>query len=566
MSRRRFLSVSGSRLQKGEGVGERLRAWSEAQLTGDVRLQRQTSPPRLWNLSPREAAILAAILAVTALIYMPSIRYGWVWDDWDLIVYADPLHSWTAIGKSFVNDLWWFHDPGHAPVSDYYRPLEDGWFALNYILMGDHPSAWHLEKVVVELIAVMLSFRLAQLLTASTAVALLTAAIFAMLPANVESVVWASAIPEPLSAMFQMGALCCLIQRKPAPASGLSREVVFALILYACALLTHETAILFCLIVAAYAFLIERRHAGESMALAAPFMLLAFGYLCARLNALGTSHFLTIPHFQDLSVTLGWQPPAPPRGLLEVILTTPVVLLVYAGVLVVPGLAAPAHDVPWSNGASAITFWSAGALVVLVAIASAAVWRSSHRRLYLFCAAWSLLTFAPAMKLNALATLVEERLLYAPSFGWCLACAFAAFQLAAVGPRARPAVAGTMAIVLAAYAVSIVRMEGYWRDDLTFFTRRAQLVPRNVDYLRIRVTLLNSKGDFTDAMNALRSAVKLDPDDIYLHTQLARQYAMMHRASDFSAEMVTTRALRARARAAATAGAAGDATKAVPTP
>ncbi len=103
---------------------------------------------------------------------------------------------------------------------------------------------------MLELIGVMLCFRLAQLLTRNTAIALLAAAIFALLPANVESVVWNSAIGEPLSAIFEMGALCCLIKRKP----GSSRGMVLALMLYAGALLSHETAVLFWLVVAAYVF------------------------------------------------------------------------------------------------------------------------------------------------------------------------------------------------------------------------------------------------------------------------------------------------------------------------
>ncbi len=120
------------------------------------------------------------------------------------------------------------------------------------MILGNHPAAWHLEKIVVELIAVMLCFRLAQLLTRSTAIALLTAAIFGLLPANVEAVVWASAIGEPLSAIFEMGALCCLINREPG--QRWSRGLVFALVLYAGALLSHETAVLFWLIVARLRF------------------------------------------------------------------------------------------------------------------------------------------------------------------------------------------------------------------------------------------------------------------------------------------------------------------------
>ena len=83
------------------------------------------------------------------------------------------------------------------------------------MIFGDHPAAWHFEKIVLQLIAVILCFRLTQLLTRNSSVALLAAALFALLPANVESVVWVSAIGEPLSTTFEMAALCCFIKRKP---------------------------------------------------------------------------------------------------------------------------------------------------------------------------------------------------------------------------------------------------------------------------------------------------------------------------------------------------------------
>jgi len=253
---------------------------------------------------------------------------------------------------------------------------------------------------------------------------------------------------------------------------------------------------------------------------------------------------------------MGWAAPPAAHGLHDLILTAPVALLTYLGVLIVPGIAAPAHDIYWITSASSITFVSAGILAILASIASIAAWRSSYRRVYLFCAAWSLLTLAPAMRLTALATLVEDRLLYAPSFGFSLAFALGAVQLAAAFPRARVALAGAMALLLAAYAVSIVRMEPYWRDDLTFFARCEQLDPHDADYIRIRVTLMNSMGDFAPALDALQHAVNLDPDNPYLHLRLADQYGLMQRGADSAAEIEKTRALWARARDSADASGA----------
>ncbi|MGC1398981.1 hypothetical protein [Candidatus Binatus sp.] len=495
-------------------------------------------------LTARQAGLLGAIVIATIAIYLPSLRNGWVFDDWQEIVNNQFIHSWSFVGNSFIHDIWWFRDPTKLPQSAYYRPLENAWFAVNALLFGTHPAAWHLAKIALHAVVVLLCFRAAQLLTGDVATALLTAAIFGVMPAHVEAVVWASAIPEPLSTAFELGALIFLIGRKP----GWSRGLFIALLLYACAILTHESAILFPLIAGAYAYLIERKRACESIRLAAPFIAIAIGYMAARLYALGPEDYFGAPYNQALAA-LGWAKPAASHGAFELILTAPVVLLEYLGVLAMPGLAGPAHNVNWSAGVTPITLISVGAIAALAIIASAIAWRSPHRNLYMFCAAWSLLTIAPAMKLNALNALVQDRLLYAPSFGWSMAVAIAAVELAAVNPRARAAVAGATAMVLAAYAVSAVRIEHYWNDNLTFYARCVEIDPYNVDYLRLLVQLLNEKPDFAAAANVLERAVQLEPDNPYLHMKLANEYALMQRPADFRAEMMRTRALWGKSQA-----------------
>jgi len=490
--------------------------------------------------------MLATILVATALVYMPSLRYGWVWDDKAQIVNHNLLQTWAGIGKSFIYDSWWFRDPTDLPQSSYYRPLQAAWFGLNYKLLGLHPLAWHLEKIVLELIGVTLCFRVSQLLTGNTTIALLAAAIFGLLPANIESVVWNSAIGEPLSTIFEMGAVCCLVNRQPGP--RLSRGMIFALVLYAGALISHETAVLFWIVVAAYLFLIERKRAGESIRIAAPFILLAILYLCARLNALGITDFAGRPDTVHPAVAFGWEKPFPPHGLLDLIRTLPVAIMFYLGVLAIPGMGGPAHDVQWVTAMNPAAVMSAGALVVLVTVAIILIRRSPDWRLYLFCAAWSIVAIAPAMSLKALAELVQDRLLYAPSFGWSLAISIAAIRIAALGWRARTIVAGAISLWLIANAAAIVRIERYWHDDVTFFTRCIAIDPDNAEYLRWLVDILNEEGDPTAAMNLLRNAVNRDPDNTYLHSKLAAQYGTMNRGADFQAELFKIRALRSAAR------------------
>jgi len=150
--------------------------------------------------------------------------------------------------------------PAHLRTEggQYYRPLQNAWEGLNYHLFGTNPVGWHVTSVLLHASVVVLVFRLAQLLAASTGVALLAALLFGVLGAHAEPVVWASSVTEPLSAFFQLAAFCLFIG---AYRSGTRRlGLLGPLLLFALAMLSHESATVFPVLVAAYVFLFEGPH------------------------------------------------------------------------------------------------------------------------------------------------------------------------------------------------------------------------------------------------------------------------------------------------------------------
>ena len=133
--------------------------------------------------------MLAGILVVTAIVYAPNLRNGWVVNDWEVFVNNKLIHSWSFVWNSFRCDLWWFRNPAQLPQSPYYRPIENVWFAVNGFVFGTHPALWHLAKIVLHVVVVALCFRAAQLLTGEVAIGLLSAAIFGLMPARTGAVV-----------------------------------------------------------------------------------------------------------------------------------------------------------------------------------------------------------------------------------------------------------------------------------------------------------------------------------------------------------------------------------------
>ena len=58
-----------------------------------ARAQEESAGTPVWGLTSREAAILIAILVATVVIYLPSLRNGWVADDWKALVDNKLIHG-----------------------------------------------------------------------------------------------------------------------------------------------------------------------------------------------------------------------------------------------------------------------------------------------------------------------------------------------------------------------------------------------------------------------------------------------------------------------------------------
>ncbi|HVN63871.1 MAG TPA: hypothetical protein VMT58_04495, partial [Candidatus Binataceae bacterium] len=208
---------------------------------------------RLGNGDPRVGVGLVAVLAVTAIAYFRALGNEFVGDDWDLIVNNGYLGNWSFIWTSMVNDVLWFHDPRHTPYSLYYRPMHDIWLAINFHLFKFNPIGWHAATVALYLIVVWLVFRVAARISGDNWTGLLAAALFGLMPIHAQAVAWPAAVCQPLVAAFELGAFELYLRWNGE--SHRTRDLAISLGLYAAALLTYESAVVFPLLIGVYAAL-----------------------------------------------------------------------------------------------------------------------------------------------------------------------------------------------------------------------------------------------------------------------------------------------------------------------
>jgi protein O-mannosyl-transferase len=515
----------------------------------------QHSPPALegaasgfWGLDRRRAALLLGVLIATAIVYLPSLRDGFVFDDHGEIVENRRIGDWSFLWISLVRNLWWFR-PGGGRHSAYYRPLQNIWFGVFFHLVGRGPGGWHAAKIAMHLVAVLLSFRLAQVLSGSFAVALITALLFGLHPAHAEAVVWISSIPEVLVAIFEFATLIVFIGRHSHPSAR-----VLSISLFSLALLSHETAVVFPLVLMAYVAIFEHRSATDASAyqrakgsvqealrqvwlFSIPIFLLVLaravilqgrflGRAPERIVVGLVNHKTVVEHVSTkLSVP-------------QVIATAPSAILGYLKLMAVPWVDGPVYPILFVTRPN---FMNVGlpvmVLLGLVIAVSVLARRSSHGRLYVFSTVWAVTALiVPLASLNQiLVTPVQDRYAYAAAFGLCLAFGVAAgFGTESSWRRISAIAVGVLALI---YAFCLWRLQPIWTDDATLFAECAREFPDSAFYRRAYGAVLDKEGNLTGAVREFEAAERLDPADYHAHVQLAGLYGRLGRQADSKREL-----------------------------
>ena len=238
-----------------------------------------TAPTRPVRLVPSRISLgpAAVIAAATLVVFWPSLRGGWLWDD-GLEITNNPLLR-QAGG-------WW--KAWTTPAGLDYLPLKDSLQWLEWRCWGAHPLGYHAVNVGLHLLGALLLWRvLAQL---GIAVAWWGGLLFAIHPAVVESVAWISefknvaALPPlllSLSAFLKFDAMGCAVpndavERVGPDALRAQRGWLAAAVgWFAAALLCKASAVMFPVCLLVYIGWRRGRIGWADLAATAPFFLLS---------------------------------------------------------------------------------------------------------------------------------------------------------------------------------------------------------------------------------------------------------------------------------------------------
>jgi hypothetical protein len=483
-------------------------------------------------------------------IYSPALNFEFVLDDHRFagdIRLQQAGHVW----EYFTTTVWAQFTGG--PLS-FYRPVFLLWLRLNFILSEASPWGWHLLSVVKHLsVAVLLGLLVWRLLRDRVA-ALVAGTLFALHPAQTESVAWVT-VPDPLMAAALLVSLLLYLQYGERLRSGAGKParksrkqarskstlqsspaawLIASLGAFMAALMAKETAmvwpaVLFVMILivpfdqpdgkktsrekdASFKVLL-----GSALGKIAPFLLVMLVYLFFRIRALGG-------HFSPATQHLAWS---------TVLLSWPSTLWFYVKVVFWPvrsrAFADPVLAETFSLREVFLPALGVGLFVAIFVLAFFWAWKkagpdlreqngASVRRALLLGTCILVLPILLTLNLNALnpGDFLHGRYTYLPLAGLMILLA-TGWHLSEKGRYILLSGAGLAAV---AFSVLTLQQESAWKDDLTLFTVAHQNAPhnqpvaQNLARAHVQVAFaLDEQGRCDQAVPMFEEAIQQYPQD-----------------------------------------------------
>lgn len=440
------------------------------------------STNRAWHL-----LALAGLALLVAMVYLPGLSGGFVFDDYPNIVNNTSLHvnqgaQWPA----------WLAATFSSPASDLQRPLAMFTFALNHAFSGLDPYWMKATNLAIHLLNTLLVFKLVQLLlvaardhhsnsnsgnasasASNDRIAMWVAAAWALHPINLMAVLFVVQRMESLSHTFVFAGLCLyLTARSRLLRDGRGWTMLITGLVAGTMLgtLSKESAVLMPLYSLAIEWtLLNFASAGRPRD---PRLLGLYGITLALPAAIGLMWL--IPGILSGGAYAGRS-----FSLTERLMTEARVVTDYLHWTLLPDLGQLSlyHDDYQVSRGMLSPPTTILAVLIITAIVAASVWLRARRPLMALGLAWFLAAHLLTATIIPLELVYEHRNYFA-SLGLCLVLADGLLMAPRQQPMRRAGVAAAVLLLLFHAGVTTLRARE-WSDPLRFSLTEAAKHPQS---------------------------------------------------------------------------------------
>lgn len=461
--------------------------------------------------------LLLTALGLSWLAMAPCAENGFV--NWDEQVYILDNPRVKELSLNSVKAAFTTSDMGM------YSPLSTLSHALNYHFSGTAPEAYHATDLALHLCNTALVMVLARLLFPGIWTAFLTALLFGIHPAHVESVAWAAERKDLLYSFFYLAALAVHAARFRG-----GKGYLASLGLFVCALFSKPMAVTFPAAMLLVDYLKSEKVSRRQWLEKIPFFAAAGAFILLQLSAGGMEmHWLkrlVVPLYN-----LGF----------------------YLYTLAWPfNLSAMYVAAPWGRAGIAL-------FAALAVAAGLALWKYARRdKEVVFGAAFFTLTLLPVLQFFPFGPVISaDRYTYLSSIGIFGAAAVLGRRLwLRTGPLQRRALAVCAACAVLTLAVTARVRCGVWKDGLSLWSDTVRKQPAAGPALANLCGAYLKAGLRRDAEACLSLGLRTDPGRVENHCNMCYLLYSLGRYDE--AESYCLSALRIEPRYANAVNKLGD--------
>jgi protein O-mannosyl-transferase len=441
-----------------------------------------------WFLRP--AVLIRTVLYLTALLYLRTIAFDYVYDDSFLILTNPWMESWKQVPQFFTHSFWAFLEIPRA--IDFYRPLVMVVFASIYHLLGPTPGWFHLVTASIHVLATYLVYRLVCETVGDKTLGAIAAGIFGLHPTKVETAAWISGLSDSLCVVFFLGSMIWYFAAKKHDVHR-RRYIGISVVLLVLALFSKEAAIFAPVLIAIYEFSARsgnfRERCRETLHCIWPF---------GTVTLLAITIRMMVVHYATGS-SLNKIPP------ITTFYTAPRAILWYLSQQLWPFDLSVQYPVMLVKRFVLVEFVLPP--LVLLLLCSLVVFAVRAAPIGIFFSSWFVIMLAPVILYHVILQ-EHDRYSYLASVATSIGLAYVIAHLRRLGT---PLQATTIFVLFAAMAALTFNYESYWDNDIKLFTRAVRIAPDNPNAVQYLASVYINQGK-PDKAEALAQALLRDPD------------------------------------------------------
>lgn len=447
--------------------------------------------------------IVALIFMLGFIVYFNSFKNDFVWDDIHLIKQNIYIKDWSGIKDIFTSHI------GAGSNTKYYsyRPLQMFTYMMDYFLWGLDAKGYHITNTLIHITVSILLFFIIFFIIDSTQISFIVSLIYLAHPVHTEAVTYISGRADPLVSAFLL--LMIIFQHN----YWINTEKYKKIVCYSLLIISFLLSLL-----------------SKELAITSPFLLMFYEY-CLRdkekyTEVLNKKIIFYLPLFISIGIWFfiknkfvfleGMVKDMPSFN--TRLITVPRMIFDYVRISLIPVNLHMEYYLPFPRSLFQQGYFEPFIFIIVLLFLFYYLWKKGKRdynyRIIFFGLGWFLITLTPSMNiLYVLNAPFAEHWLYIPAMGFILSIVYTIFYKFKNNDLIKKYSIFSFVVVIVVFSYLTIKQNRTWKDTRTVSEYTIKHSPYSSKaYSSLGYEYIKT-GKFIEAMELLKRAIKLDPNN-----------------------------------------------------